>query len=132
MYTDNYLKMSDYAHIYFTATSTIDPETGLSSAISFPAIPEKYRKYLDFTGPFGYMMNYLHELGYIVPVKYLFNTFYPIDLDKYEILFKKTGYPMTFEEVQHFEVRFLNLLSYLHELGTKNGITFLVNAKPAK
>lgn len=120
--------MSDEAHIFFTVTSPIDPLTGLPSVSRFPAIPEKYRKYLDFTGPFGYMMNYSHELGYIVPVKYLFNTFRAIDLDIYDILFRKSGYPMTFEQVKHFEVRFLNLLSYLNELGTENGMTFLVNA----
>jgi hypothetical protein len=124
--------MSDNAHIFITVASKYDQESGRSSAIDFPVIPEKYRKFLDFTGPFGYMMNYHHEIGYIKPVKSLFNTFYPIDLDKYEILFRRTGYPMTFEEVQHFEVGFLNFLMFLHNSGIENNTSFFVNAFTAK
>lgn len=125
-------KMSDIAHIFITVTSKYDQETGRSSAVEFPVIPEEYREFLDFKGPFGYMMNYHHEIGYQEPVRALFNVFYPIDLDKYDILFKRTGYPMTYEQVKEFEIKFLNFLRFLHRLGIDNNISFFVNAYTAK
>lgn len=124
--------MSDIAHIFITVASKYDAETGRSSAVDFPVIPEKYRMFLNFKGPFGYMMNYHHEIGYFKPVQTLFNTFRPIDLDKYEILFRRQGHPMTFPEVQHLEVQFLNFLMFLHNTGIENNISFFVNAVVAK